>query len=329
MPDAPASPTPAVRGRRSLAAMLLAGLFATPAAVLAGEGGTTHVIPGAMATLADNPPADGPLTFMKPMYLHYSGSATVPIPTAAGLVGNLEATSNGIALTAGPAFGTKVLRGATYTVAVALPYNWLDVSGDLQTPSGNTVRRLQNSVSGFGDVTLIPAMLAWEADHWQINALLPVYAPTGSYETGRLGNPGLNYWTFDPTVGVVYSNPKSGFNGLLHVGYAMNTENSATNYRSGDLLHFEGALQQALPVGAGYMTLGAEGFYFQQTTCDSGAGATLGCFEGRTAGIGPVLGYIQPMGERTLLFELKWLPELDTKKRLDGDYIWLKMVYKL
>jgi hypothetical protein len=276
-----------------------------------------------MATLADNPPAEGPLTFVKPMYLRYSGSATVPIPTAAGLVGNLEATSNGIALAAGHAFGTKVLGGATYTVVVAMPYNWLDVSGNVQAPSGNTVRRVQNSVSGFGDLTVIPAMLAWKSGDWQFNALLPIYAPTGSYKKGRLGNPGLNYWTFDPTVGAVYSNLKSGFNALLHMGYAINTENNATNYRSGDLLHFDGALQQALPVGSGYMTLGAEGFYFQQTTCDSGAGATLGCFKGRTAGIGPVLGYIQPMGKQTLLFELKWLPELDTKNRLDGDYIWL------
>ena len=72
----------------------------------------------------------------------------------------------------------------------------------------------------------------------------------------------------------------------------------------------------------------AEAWYFQQATCDSGSGATLGCFKGRTAGIGPVLGYIQPMGKETLLVEFRWLPELDTENRLKGDYLWLKMVYK-
>jgi hypothetical protein len=40
-----------------------------------------------------------------------------------------------------------------------------------------------------------------------------------------------------------------------------------------------------------------------------------------------VLGYIQPIGNEKLLFELKWLPELDTQNRLKGDYVWLKMVY--
>ena len=82
------------------------------------------------------------------------------------------------------------------------------------------------------------------------------------------------------------------------------------------------------PLGSGFANLGLEGWYFQQVSCDSGAGATLGCFKGRTAGIGPVLGYIQPIGQDKLIFEAKWLPELDTKNRLKGDYVWLKMVYK-
>jgi hypothetical protein len=185
-----------------------------------------------------------------------------------------------------------------------------------------------NEVSGFGDLAVLPVMLAWKTGDWQIDVMLPIFAPTGSYEKGRLGNPGLNYWTFDPVIGAVYSNKASGFNAMLHAGYAMNTGNPDTDYRSGSLLHFEGALQQIVPVGSGLLTLGAEGFYFDQVTCDSGAGATLGCFKGMTAGLGPVLGYIQPLGQQSLVVELKWLPELDTKNRLEGDYIWLKMVYK-
>ncbi len=40
-----------------------------------------------------------------------------------------------------------------------------------------------------------------------------------------------------------------------------------------------------------------------------------------------MLGYIHPIGNEKLLFEFKWLPELETKNRLNGDYIWLKMGY--
>ena len=308
-----------------LAVIMLFVLITVPRTVVAGEGGTTHILPGANATLLDLLPTK-PGGFFKPMYLNYSGSISAQIPTAAGLCGNVEATLNTLALGAGYTFEQPVLGSAHYTVAAFLPYSWLDISANVQTAVG-TVRR-ENTVSAFGDLTILPVMLAWKTGDWQIDALIPIYAPTGSYQKGRLGNLGLNYWTFDPMIGVAYSNQKKGFNAMIHAGYAINTENPDTDYRSGSLLHFDAAIQQLLPMGSGFLTLGVEGFYFEQVTGDSGDGAKLGDFKGRTAGLGPVLGYILPLGNQALSAELKWLPELDTKKRLEGDYIWLKMVYK-
>jgi len=302
------------------------GIALLPCSTMAGEGGTSHVLPGATATLSDLP-GTSPAWFVKPMYLNYNGSASAQIPTAAGITTNLDATANTLAIAVGRTFGQTVLGGAHYTFAVALPYTWLDISGNVQLPGGGSVAR-HSEVSGFGDLAVLPVMLAWKMGDWQIDAMLPIFAPTGSYEKGRLGNPGLNYWTFDPVIGAVYSDKASGFNAMAHVGYAMNTENPDTDYKSGSLLHVEGVIQQIIPVGSGFLTLGAEGFYFEQITGDSGDGATLGDFKGRTAGLGPVLGYIQPFGKETLVVELKWLPELDTKNRLEGDYIWLKAVYK-
>jgi hypothetical protein len=34
-----------------------------------------------------------------------------------------------------------------------------------------------------------------------------------------------------------------------------------------------------------------------------------------------------PCPREKLIFEFKWLPELETKNRMKGDYLWLKMVY--
>jgi hypothetical protein len=282
-------------------------------------------MPGANATLIDVLPTS-PGWFVKAMYLHYDGSVSAQIPTAAGLAGNVDATADTFVFGGGYTFKPTLLGGAHYTVMAFLPHSWLDVSAEVQT-AGRTVRR-QSSVTGFGDLTVVPVALAWKCGDWQFNALMPVYAPTGSYVQGRLGNPGLNYWTFDPMAGVVYSNKKLGFNAMVHAGFAINTENPATDYRSGSLLHFDAAIQQVLPVSPGFLTLGVEGFYFDQVTGDSGEGATLGSFEGLTAGVGPVLGYILPFGGQTLSVELKWLTEVDAKKRLDGDYVWLKLVCK-
>jgi hypothetical protein len=310
--------------KRMLAGAMFAAAAATAPFALAGEGGVSHILPGANATLVDLPPTS-PGWFAKPMYVNYRGDATAQIPTAAGIVANLEATTNTLVIGGGYGFEQTVLGGAHYGVAAFLPYTWVDISGNTAAAGG---RRIQNSVSGLGDATFVPVLLAWKSGDWQYDFLMPIYAPTGSYELGRLGNTGLNYWTFDPIGGFSYNNAKSGFNAAAHLGLAMNTENDDTQYKSGNLLHFDASIQQIFPLGSGFANVGIEGWYFQQVTCDSGAGATLGCFKGRTAGVGPVLGYIQPIGEQKLIVEFKWLPELDTKNRLKGDYYWLKMVYK-
>lgn len=65
------------------------------------------------------------------------------------------------------------------------------------------------------------------------------------------------------------------------------------------------------------------GFTVRDTA--SGSGATLGDFEGRTVGVGPAQSYIRKIGKNNLAAEVKWLPELETKNRLKGDYVWFKL----
>jgi hypothetical protein len=170
--------------------------------------------------------------------------------------------------------------------------------------------------------------LAWDKGNWQFGGRLPIHAPTGSYKVGRLSNPGLNYWTFDPTLSLSYGNEKSGLNAALFAGMTFNTKNEDTRYRSGSVLHVEGSVQQLLPLGPGFIGLGAQAFLYEQVTGDSGSGAVLGDFKGRSIGIGPVIDYLLHFGTRGLLaLEFRWLPELDTKHRVEGDFFWLKMTY--
>jgi hypothetical protein len=191
---------------------------------------------------------------------------------------------------------------------------------------GSISRR--DDVSAFGDVLLLPAMLAWERDDWQFDAVLPVYAPSGDCERGRLANPGLNYWTFDPTLGVSYNHDELGFDAAAHVGLSFNTENERTDYESGTAFHLDTSVQQQRPPGPGYPSLGAE-LWLEQVEGDSGSGATFGDFEGHTFGVGPVLGYVLPVGESTFVAEARWLPEFDVKRRVEGHHLWLKLVYQL
>lgn len=288
----------------------------------AEEGGTGHYVPGGLATLIDLPPTQ-PGWIVQPLFLHYEGEASRSraFPIAGVITAGLEAKSDVLALGALYTFERKVL-GAYYTVGAYLPFLSLEVSADLDTARGSRART--DRTSGVSDITLIPAMLAWKSGSWQYSALASVYAPTGRYEVGQLANLGLNYWTFDPAIGVTYNNEKSGFTFSVLSGITINTENEDTSYKSGSVLHIEASVQQHFKHGDGFFGIGANGFIYEQITDDSGAGAVLGAFRSCTAGIGPVVSYIRPIGKTTLVLEARWLPEFYTKRRLEGDNIWLK-----
>ena len=311
---------------RAAAGLALAACVLMPPIAVCSEGGTGHYVPGAVATLIDLAPTQ-PGWVIEPIYLHYEGDADLSkqIPVAGFDVVGLQATSD-VLLAGGFYTFDQLVLGAHYSVGAMLPYVWMTVEGEIGTVLGDNRRR--DTVSGLGDLTLIPAMLAWKDGPWQYNAALTIYAPTGDYQVGRLANPGLNYWSVNPWVGVSYNNPTNGFNAALHGGLVFNTENPDTDYRSGVMTHLEGSVQQLLPVGRGFLSIGAEAFWLEQVTADSGQRPILGDFKGRTAGIGPVLGYVLPMGAQNLVAELRWLPELETKNRLEGDYVWLKVVYQ-
>lgn len=167
------------QNRSWLAVTMLSALVATSRIAVAGEGGTSHIMPGANATLVDLPPTS-PGGFFKPMYINYQGDASARVPTAAGVVANLNADANTLVLGGGYGFEQTVLGGAHYAVAAFLPYTWLSISGNSAALGGV---QIQNSVSGIGDLTVVPVMLAWKSGDWQYDFLLPVYAPTGSRQT--------------------------------------------------------------------------------------------------------------------------------------------------
>ncbi|MFI2810952.1 transporter [Microbulbifer sp. JSM ZJ756] len=293
----------------------------------ATEGGIGYYVPGSMATLIDRAPVQQGWV-IKPQYMHYSGDfaagAETPIAglVALGLDVEIDAFVPGLLYT----FEKKVL-GADYTLG-AFP-SWADVTvtGTVETPLGNFSRR--DSVSGLGDTTLVPALMAWVDDCWQYNFAAFAHAPTGDYEAGRLANEGLNYWALDLVGGAAYTNPTAGFNASMFAGVMFNEENDDTNYRSGRLFHLDASIQQMIKAGSGFLTLGLNGFWADQISDDRKPGIIIqGDFKQRTAGIGPVIGYMVPKGSENFLVELSWLPELDTENTPEGDYVWLKVVYQ-
>jgi hypothetical protein len=220
----------------------------------------------------------------------------------------------------------------SYAMSATIPVLTMDVSANVLVagPGGGQVAvKRSDRQSGLGDIVLIPLMMNYNVDpDFNVNFRVAAYAPTGDYEAGRLANTGKNFWTTEPTLALMYLGQKNGREASLFVGADFNEENSDTNYKSGTQFHVDGTLAQHFPAFGGLTGIGVSAYYYKQLTGDSGNGATLGDFEGKTVGIGPVVSYAGKANGHDVVAELKWLHETDTEKRLEGDLLWFKVVFK-
>lgn len=303
--------------------------FAALAIVIAAraeEGGTGHYAPGSFASFVDALP-DTPSIAVFNYFTFYSGDAGASrtFPIAGQLDFNVDATS--YVDTLGVFWVTPLkIFGGYYAPGIALPFLSTDVGAQVALSGVGAVSR-NDSVGGLGDITIYPVALSWSALNKDLNVDFfgGIYAPSGGFQSNRLANQGLGYWTFEPGVLVSYLGQKNGFEFTTYIGYDINTENTVTNYQSGQVFHIDVTVAQHLPLGKGLIGIGANGFYLQQTTGDSGSGARLGSFKEMTAGVGPVLSYAGQIGKAPFGAELKWLPQISTQNTLKGDYIWFKV----
>jgi hypothetical protein len=143
-----------------------------------------------------------------------------------------------------------------------------------------------------------------------------------------LANTGKNFWTLEPTLGFLYFGQKNGIEASVYAGMDFNTENEDTSYQSGTQFHLDGTLAQHFKFAGGLAGAGVTGFWYDQLTGDSGGGATFGAFKAQTAGVGPALSYVRKIGSADMIAEIKWLHEVETRNRLEGDYLWLKLIFK-
>ena len=310
----------------------LAGALAMTLPGHAEQGGSAHFMPGAVASFIDAFPGKPGGVAVLNYFTYYDASAgpNLQLPLGGFLAADLDATVYANTIAAFYQAPWDVLGGGL-AFGVAVPYVWLEVEAQTQRigPDGTPgpVVAARDTANGIGDITIYPFMLGWTnlVKDLKLDTRLGIYAPTGEYEVGQLANVGQNYWTFEPGIMASWLSSTIGTEVTLYSGVSFNLENQDMDYTSGTSLHLDLTVAQHLPLLGGFVGVGANAFYYEQITGDSGADALLGDFKGRTLGVGPVLSYVRQIGKTQLLAELKWLPELDTKYRMEGDYVWFKL----
>lgn len=307
-------------------------LLSLTMATRAEQGGSAHYLPGTTASFIDAFPGNPGALAVLNYFTYYDASAPAnrQLPLGGLLTAGIDATV--YADTIAAVYQTPwEVAGGGLAFGMAIPYVWVEIEGQAQRigPGGTPgpVFATRDTANGIGDLTLIPFILGWTnlLPDLKFDTRLSVFAPTGEYDVGQLANVGKNYWTFEPGIMASWLSSKIGTEVSLYAGVDFNLENQDMDYTSGTSLHLDLTVAQHLPLLGGIIGVGANGFYYQQLSGDSGADAVLGDFEGHTLGIGPVLSYVRPIGQSQLLTEIKWLPELDVNKRMEGDFLWFKL----
>jgi hypothetical protein len=242
----------------------------------------------------------------------YSGTEHTTIPQGQLTVG-FKALVN--------IFGVTVvtpyhLLGGDFGFSVRGAYS--DVNADqtlVMPPPRPTVIR-SGSLDAFNDIAVTPFIVGWHSGnlHWNVSGT--VWAPLGSYDKTRLVNTGRNAWAVSPQFGVTYLDPKSGWEFSGAAIYVVNFTNTDTNYKSGDLAHFDFAVGKMLTP---QFKLGAVGYYVQQITSDSGAGAILGPRRLRVVGVGPGATYTFDVNGTPVTLVAKYYREFDAQNTTQGD----------
>jgi hypothetical protein len=306
-----------------LAFIILSVALASPA--WSAEYGTGVYLLGYQSSLAGCQPAPG--FYLRNDFYVYQGNAAI-LPFSRRIQLNLRGRIIADLVTATYVTPLKIL-GAHYGVGViwsAVANNFLKGGLEVNTrfPRANQVlsRSREGSYTGVGDLTVTPINLGWHLGPWHIMAFGNLYAPVGSYNPNRRLNTGLNRWAVEPNLAVTWLQPKYGQEISISLGYTVNFENPATDYRTGNEFHLEYFLGQHLPKG---FALGLAGYIYEQVTADTGAGASLGAFHGETLALGPCLTFSGQIASHALGLNARYYHEVKVINRLNGQSFFLTL----
>jgi hypothetical protein len=313
--------------RRALGWMLLLGVgmavAVRPAA--GGEGGSSHYNPGTMGDFAMA--LIGPAGFyLRNDAFYFDGSiGEVSLGKAVLDHADQQAWVN---ITKGIYLAPWGILGSRFGAVVSFPVIFdAKLSGELAFPNVQG----EGSRGGFGDMSFT-SFLNWSKGQFHTNVGLNVYAPTGYYNPDSIINLGRNYWSFDPTLTFTWLHPERGHEISFIAGTMFNTENHATDYTSGDEFHLGFMVAQHF---SPKFAVGVTGYYYRQFTDDEGPlvdqlnalGRAGNGFRGEGMGLGPAVLYTPKIFGKDVNLIAKWLHDLDTTNRFDGDRVFLSVAF--
>ena len=277
----------------------------------AAEGGTSAYLKGYKDFLSGVLPTE-PGVYVRNDVIYYSGNIDA---TVTGGQVRLELSQWSLSNLFSATFVTPAsVLGGTYALGAIVPLTKAEVKIGIDTSRGNLSS--SDAVFNLDDLILNPVMLGWNSGNFHWMALVSIALPTASYNKNNIANTGLNYWSVQPQFSITYYEPQKGLDLSAGLIYVINTENHATNYRTGNLFHLDWAVGKQLNPT---WKIGVVGYLMKQVTADSGAGATLGPDKSSVWALGPAGTYSFELNDMPLSVLAKWTHEFAASNTFRGN----------
>ena len=309
-----------------MGALCALSCVANPVAAVADAGGASFWLPGIFGSLAAVPGVPG--WAYSTFYIHESEAAGAqknfvvsgrPVGAiAAGLNANADVLVQGITyVSAMPVLGGQ----AAFSILGAGGNVGVGIDATLTGPRGNSISgSVSDNRPTFTDV-FYQGSLKWNQGVHNEMVYITGNIPSGTYDANRLANLSFGYVAVDAGGGYTYFDPKTGHEFSVVAGLTYSGINPDLQYQNGIDFHLDWAASQFVSKN---VQIGLAGYFFQQLTGDSGTGATLGPFKGRTVGIGPQIGFIFPVSEGYQGYlNLRGYRDLEVENRPQGWTAWV------
>jgi hypothetical protein len=301
-------------------------LATNPGTAAADAGGASFWLPGIFGSLVAVPGVPG--WAYSTIYIHEQLSAGASQnfvlggravgSVVAGLNAHADVDAQGLTYVS----PLPVLGGqAAFSVIGAGGNIGLGIDATLTGPRGNTISgSATDNRTTFTDV-FYQGTLKWNQGVNNEMVYITGNIPSGTYDPNRLANLSSGYVAVDAGGGYTYFDPKTGHEFSVAAGLTYNGINPDLQYQNGIDFHLEWGASQFIGKN---VQIGLVGYFFQQLTPDSGLGAKLGAFEGRTVGVGPQVGFIFPVSDSYQGYlNLKAYKDLAVENRPDGWTAWV------
>ncbi|WP_152223606.1 transporter [Pseudomonas sp. SCB32] len=297
------------------AALLAAASLSLPA--LATENGVDNIGPGTdgffVLPLDVNNLPDNMFAFN--LYYNHYEATKLDISSLGGKVPGVKITSDAIIPRLDYLSPLRVFGGRLGGY-VAQPYMRQQVA----------MFGMEGERNSQGDTTVAPIILWDMGKNLTVGAALEITVPTGDYNAARLANTGNNFYTYKPLLSATWL-PTENTELSGKVTYSFNEENHDTDYRSGQLFHFDYSASYRVTDD---LYLGVNGYFLKQTTDDKQYGKTV-TFMGEDVddGVRGQVFAIGPAAHLTFLkyasVELRWAKEFAVENRPEGEMLWAKL----